>query len=83
MQSRIGWIDPDNGFDKHNLIFDLPKNNDEAVFDEEGGAHPIFSVVKHYPPKWQRRLQIEREMVGNSPSKCLSIGSRDASTPLF
>jgi hypothetical protein len=27
---------------------------------------PIFSLVKHYPPEWQRRLKVEREMIGGS-----------------
>ena len=25
---------------------------------------PIFSIVKHFPPSWQRRLQLEHQMVG-------------------
>ena len=80
MQSRIGWIDPDNSFDKHNLIFDLPKSKSgSAETFDSFGAQPIFSVVRHYPPEWHRKLQIEREMVGHSPCKSLD---REASTPL-
>jgi hypothetical protein len=27
---------------------------------------PIFSLVKHFPPEWRRRLNVERGMIGGS-----------------
>jgi hypothetical protein len=36
----IGWEDPDQSYEKHSAIYDLPGLKDES----------IFSVIQHWPP---------------------------------
>ncbi|KAL7535279.1 hypothetical protein ACHAXR_006394 [Thalassiosira sp. AJA248-18] len=61
-------MDPHRKYDNHNLIFDVPhdslhRSRNVAVDGSsmscvgEGKIRPIFSLVKHYPPKWAQRAK--------------------------
>jgi hypothetical protein len=51
-------------YDDYNLIFDVPhegmkraKNVASSAIrsgEEQEGATPIFSIVKHWPPEWAK-----------------------------
>lgn len=64
--------DPHRNYDDHNLMFDVPHEtlhrSRNVAADESttssivGKTRPIFSVVKHYPPKWElERRAAEKE----------------------
>lgn len=68
VKNLIGWKDPYNHYDYHNLIFDVPweglhreKYTDSSAQVSDASAEPvrrpIFSIIKHYPPKWMTELQ--------------------------
>jgi len=38
----------------------------ESLPATESEQDPVFSIVRHYPPQWQRNLSLERDMVGPS-----------------
>lgn len=70
----IGWRDPNGqeenehfNYDKHNLIYDVPHDTlhrSRNVAADHGGkkkGRPIFSVVKHYPPKWAQQAQVNNQ----------------------
>ena len=59
-----------HGGDSSNLR-DEKNDGEEEDYDF---VRPLFSIVKHYPPEWHRKLQIEREMIGKSLS---DAGSND------
>jgi hypothetical protein len=61
----IGWNDENASHDYYNLIFDQPYKGLKRQRDDYGPdaaapeGRPIYSVVKHYPPKWQLKLMEE------------------------
>jgi hypothetical protein len=62
----IGWMDENKSHDYYNLIFDQPYKGLKRQKDDYGPdaaapeGRPIYSVVKHYPPKWQLKLMEEK-----------------------
>lgn len=62
----IGWRDEHRSHDYYNVIFDLPydglrrERDDYSETAKHPKGRPIYSLVKHYPPKWQLDL-IEQE----------------------
>ena len=73
----IGWEDREHNHDAYNLIFDVPhqglsrpkaraKDTADPSLEERGDksySRPIFSVIKHYPPKWQIELSKKSRVV--------------------
>lgn len=71
----IGWKDPNKrdrddehrSYDDHNLIFDVPNEsvsrsrNKKETRSGQRTVPRIFSVVKHYPPKWYPRSENRTE----------------------
>ena len=67
-QNLIGWKDPSHHYDFHNLMFDVPmegmreKYSDPVPMGDSADTNgsnttnrrPIFSTIKHYPPKWMK-----------------------------
>ncbi|KAL9178347.1 hypothetical protein ACHAXT_001775 [Thalassiosira profunda] len=75
--------DPHRNYDNNNLIFDVPRpalHRSRNVAADENGAtseerttRPIFSVAKHYPPKWAMQAKEE--------AKAYAESAGDASEP--
>merc|ERR1712060_121970 len=69
----MGWKDPNctslephRNYDKQNLIFDVKHEGlhrernvapDTKMKTTTTNPSPTFSLVKHYPPEWARRLK--------------------------
>ena len=70
-EGLIGWSNPSHSYDYFNLIFDIPHKSlrrTVAIDGDASGAtgvqvnerakqeRPIYSIIKHYPTKWQLEL---------------------------
>ena len=65
---------------KASLSESLNSSSEIPLYKPNEKAEPIFSIVKHYPPAWQRRVQLENQMVG--PVFAGSFDSMSSSMPL-
>jgi hypothetical protein len=66
-QGLIGWNDPSRSYDFHNVMFDVPwegmprKKNTQGDDRPRTLSRPIFSIIKHYPPEWAKKLEDQRD----------------------
>jgi hypothetical protein len=64
----IGWDEKDRSYEHYNLISDVPMSDDEeddtsnasslmeGESNEKPNPRPIYSIIRHYPTKWQIEL---------------------------